>query len=209
MLSVLRGEVEQLAAVAETLTPQQWQRTTPCPPWDVAGLLGHVLTTLSRLPPMLAAPAPPQATVSAAGYYRADARFSADANTARIEAGRAADPARFGVTAREVLRLCAQQPSGRVVRTRHGDPMLLTDFLLTRVVEAGVHGLDLASALDRPPWLTPAAAEAIADLHGATGAKLRELGWDRLTFVRQITGRLPGPEQHLLDRYQIRALTLG
>jgi uncharacterized protein (TIGR03083 family) len=204
-----------LAAVAGSLTARQWRRPTPCPPWDVAGLVGHVQTTLGRLPPMLAEPAPPVASVSAAGYYRADERFSAGANDARIAAGRAADPAHFGPAVREVLRLCGREPAGRVVRTRHGDPMLLTDFLITRVLEVGVHGLDLADALDRPAWLTAGAAQMIADLHGATGEKLQELGWERLAFIRRITGRRrgldrePGLDRELLERHQIRALTLG
>ncbi|GIJ27285.1 hypothetical protein Vqi01_24470 [Micromonospora qiuiae] len=40
----------------------------------------------------------------------------------------------------------------------------LMEFPHTRVVEVGVHGLDLAAALDRPPWLTATAGRVIADL---------------------------------------------
>jgi hypothetical protein len=36
-----------------------------------------------------------------------------------------------------------------VVLTRHGDRMLLTEFLRTRVLELAVHGLDLAAVDDR------------------------------------------------------------
>jgi hypothetical protein len=61
-----------------------------------------------------------------------------------------------------VDRLCRAEPEGHVVRTRHSDPMLLSEFLLTRVVEVAVHGLDLADALSasrspgRKPWTSAA-----------------------------------------------------
>ena len=50
------------------------------------------------------------------------------------------------------------------MQTRHGDPMLLAEFLRTRVLELAVHGLDLAAALDREPWMTAPAAGVTEDL---------------------------------------------
>lgn len=85
----------------------------------------------------------------------------------------------------------AVQPADRVVRTRHGDPMSLPEFLVTRVVEVGVHGLDLAVALNREPWLTPTAAQVIADLLTGGRPVPAGLGWDRLTLIRKATGRAP------------------
>ena len=52
-------------------------------------------------------------------------------------AGLAAD---FTATWQRAYRLCRDEPRDRVVRTRHGDAMLLSEFLLTRVVEVAVHG---------------------------------------------------------------------
>ncbi|MDG4757228.1 maleylpyruvate isomerase N-terminal domain-containing protein [Micromonospora sp. WMMD710] len=99
----------------------------------------------------------------------------------------------------------------RVVRTRHGDLMRLTEFLRTRVVEVGVHGLDLAAALDRPPWLTPQAAVVIADL--LTGGRPAPAGlrWDRLTLIRKTTGRaaLTPAERAEIDVAGFRWLAFG
>jgi uncharacterized protein (TIGR03083 family) len=53
-LTAFTAEAGRLAEVALGLTPQQWRRPTSCPPWDVAGLLGHVLTAVSRVPAMVA-----------------------------------------------------------------------------------------------------------------------------------------------------------
>jgi uncharacterized protein (TIGR03083 family) len=72
--------------------------------------------------------------------------------------------AAFGDLWQSVLQMCQHQPADRVVRTRHGDAMLLSEFLATRVVEMAVHGLDLADALDQQSWLTPAAAAMLQEL---------------------------------------------
>jgi hypothetical protein len=87
---------------------------------------------------------------------------------------------------------------------------------VTRVVELGVHGLDLATALGRKPWLTAPAGELIAGLltraAGEAGTGFAdELRWDRLTLITKATGRQPltDAEQDELDRRGVRWLALG
>ena len=125
-------------------------------------------------------------------YYRADQRFSAATNADRIQsaqrgaaalAGAAARARDFGVARRQAELALRDAAPGRVVRTRHGDPMLLTEFLRTRVLELAVHGLDLAAALDREPWMTIEAARVTEDLllpcgaAGGCGRKPAGTGW--------------------------------
>ncbi len=61
----------------------------------------------------------------------------------------------------ETLRRCVERPPrddpAQVAPTRLTS-IRLDEFLKTRVLEIGVHGLDLADALGRDPWLSPAAA---------------------------------------------------
>ncbi|MBL6275363.1 maleylpyruvate isomerase N-terminal domain-containing protein [Micromonospora fiedleri] len=112
---------------------------------------------------------------------------------------------------RAALAAVEAYPTDRVVRTRHGDAMTVTEFLRTRVVEVGVHGLDLAVALDRPPWLTTAASRVIADLLTAGRSLPAELGWDRLTLIAKVTGRMPcsPAEQAALARVGLPLLAFG
>jgi hypothetical protein len=171
---------------------------------------------------MLDAPAPGEVEISAAEYYRPDDRFSPRTNGARIALAqdRAAESADgpalaedLRATWRRVDRLCRVEPAGRTVRTRHGDAMLLSEFLLTRVVEVAVHGLDLADALGRAPWLTPSAGDAVLEL--LLGAERMaapdELGWSRPRFLRKATGRDPldAAETARVERLGIRWLALG
>ncbi len=233
-----RDECARLGEVLRTLDPADLDRPTDCPPWTVAELLAHVRTGAGRLADMLAAPAPARAQVDAAGYFGA-AKFTPQVDAARIDAARAdatrADAARRGAVQVETGRGVARHgdspglgadfdrawqatldaveahPPDRVVRTRHGDAMTVTEFLRTRVVEVGVHGLDLAAALDRDPWLTPAAGQVIADLLTGGHALPPELGWDRSTLIAKATGRAPRSraEQATLDAAGFRLLSFG
>ncbi|MEV4759493.1 maleylpyruvate isomerase N-terminal domain-containing protein [Micromonospora sp. NPDC049559] len=217
----LWAECERLSTVLAGLVEADFDRPTGCPPWNVAELLAHVRTTLGRLPVMLGQPAPPRAEVDAAGYY-GPAKFTPAVDAARVdgarrEAGEVASGRElaedFTRTWRSVRAALATEAPDRVVRTRHGDPMLLDEFLVTRVVEVGVHGLDLAAALDRPPWLTEPAARVVADLllGGNPLGTDAPLGWDRLTFIRKATGRLPlsDAERAEIDRAGLRWLSFG
>ncbi|MBX7266205.1 maleylpyruvate isomerase N-terminal domain-containing protein [Micromonospora sp. Llam7] len=230
-----RDECARLGEVLRTLEPADLDRPTGCPPWTVADLLAHVHTGAARLAGMLAAPAPARARVDAAGYFDAT-KFSPEVDAARVEAARveavrveaveagvrvgppehrrASGPglaADFERAWRATLAAVDAHSPDRVVRTRHGDAMTTTQFLRTRVVEVGVHGLDLAAALGRPPWLTPAAGRVIADLLTGGRALPAELGWDRLTLIAKATGRTAGSpaEQATLDAAGIRLLRFG
>ncbi|WP_433825917.1 maleylpyruvate isomerase family mycothiol-dependent enzyme [Actinoplanes sp. CA-015351] len=221
-LDAFRREATALTQALAGLSEDDWGLPTRCEPWTVRELLGHVRVAIGWLPGMLAAAEPEQADVSAVEYYRPDERFAAATNVARIglaqdyaakQAGGAALVQDFTAACHRVDQLCRAERAGRVVLTRHGDAMLLSDFLVTRVVEVAVHGLDLADALRRAPWLTRQAADTVAEL--LLGPEwtiaLHELGWDRLEFIRKATGRraLEPADITRVERLGIRWLTLG
>lgn len=221
VVEAFRLEARQLARAMTVVPAAGWRLPTRCAPWNVSDLLAHVRVVIAWLPGMLAAPAPTRAEVSAVEYYQPADRFAPDTNAARIalaqdhaaeQVSGAALADDFNATWQQVDQLCRAEPEGRVVRTRHGDPMLLSEFLLTRVVEVAVHGLDLADALGREPWLTSQAADLVQDLLlGPDGAAaLEKLGWGQLRFLRKATGREPITREEALDvsRLGIRWLTL-
>jgi uncharacterized protein (TIGR03083 family) len=217
------AEARQVSEVVAGLDDEAFARPTGCAPWTVAELVYHMRMGVGRLPGMLTAPEPagPE-LVSAAGYYRADPRFSAATNAERIQSAQrgaaalaspAARAADFDEARRQAEAAVRDAPPGRVVRTRHGDRMLLPEFLRTRVLELAVHGLDLAAALDRAPWMTAPAAQVTADLLLPAGAgSLRaETGWDQVGLIARLTGRRPlrPAERALLRSAGVRWLALG
>jgi uncharacterized protein (TIGR03083 family) len=200
--AALAAESGALCAVLAGVTTADLDRASPCPPWTAGDLTCHVIIGARRIAQALRGPDDPAASlITTVGYYRADERFSPDVNADRIDAAHdlarqlgEPDAIRTELTraCAESVVLLAQAPADRVVRTRHGDWMLLTDFARTRVVEVGLHGLDLAVALDRPPWLSPEAATVLEELLLPTGnaATLRaELGCDRAALIALLTGR--------------------
>ncbi|MEV0029555.1 maleylpyruvate isomerase N-terminal domain-containing protein [Nocardia sp. NPDC050793] len=201
MAEVVRAFDEESTAwarVLAALTPAEFGRPTPCPPWTVAELIAHVTAAIARVPDGLAAPSPPRADLDATGYYHPRI-FDATANAERVTAAQRAaaaqpDPAAlvaaFDRQCRRTLDVVAHQPPGRLVVTRWGDGMALHEFLLTRVVELVLHGLDLAAALDRPIWSTPTAAALVTGFLGVDTAATR-LGWDQPTALAKGSGRAP------------------
>lgn len=226
-----RAESAALTPVVAGLTAADLERPSPCPPWTVAGLVGHIVVATGRVGRAVDAAREPGGAAGAAGplidargYYRPDHRFSPAVNADRIDVA-AALAARAGTAAtlaaelsaacEQTLALLASAPPEAEVRTRHGDRMLLTDFAVTRVVELGVHGLDLALALDRPAWLTGPAAAVIEELllpdPGEAAGMPELLHCDRAGVIARLTGRakLSPAEQSALADAGVTALALG
>ena len=194
--SAFTAECARLSGALETFTADQWSRPTRCEPWNTAELLAHITGTASRLTRMLETEPPPEATVTAAGYYRPDTRFEPEATSHRIDEGIAnakpggpAVAATFNETWRSVADRCHNASPGRLVTTRYDDAMTLEDYLTTRVVEVAVHGIDLADAVDEPRWTTPHSARLIVDLLLDQPDALATLGWDPVAFIAKATGR--------------------
>ena len=222
----LTAEAAALSRVVAGLDGADLGRPSPCPPWTVGALVCHILMAADRIREALAEPEPTgPGLVSTAEYYRPDERFSATTNANRIATAQALAeqlaPGGAHALAAELDRRCAVSTdllmtarADRAVRTRHGDPMLLTDFACTRVVELGLHGLDLAIGLHRQPWLTDQAAVILTDLlvpAGGAAQLCEQLGCGRIGLIARLTGRTalsPADERGLAD-LGIARLVLG
>lgn len=216
-VDVLTAEAAVLRRELATLPGPGWRAPTGCEPWSVRELFGHIHVVLAWLPGMLDAAPPGPAEVGPRDYYRPDGRFAPGTNERRValavehaaQRDDAALLADFVQLVDDLVVRCATEPPGRAVRTRHGDVMTLEDFLATRVVEVAVHGLDLALAVGREPWLTDAAAELVCDV--LVGRVDPVLGWDMVTFVLKVTGRVPvtDSEREALDQAGLFRPSLG
>ena len=212
VVTALAAEGAALCAALAGLTAADLDRASPCPPWTAGELTCHVIVGARRIGPAMREPDDPAAALIATiGYYRPDKRFSAAIDADRIDTARKLARRLGGPDAirAELTRACVAAvalltpaPADRAVRTRHGDRMLLTDFARTRVVELALHGLDLAIALDRPPWLTSEAAIVLEELllpAGNAALLCAELGIDRAGLIALLTGRaVPAPAETAL-----------
>jgi uncharacterized protein (TIGR03083 family) len=227
-VAAFQAEAQALAAAAGALDEAELIRPSPCPPWTIGALLCHAITAAGRIDQAIAAGrdgAGPRGRVAdARGYYRPDERFSPAVNADRVDRAAelaaslgtaAAMRAELAEATARTLAALRTEPPDLEVKTRHGDRMLLTEFLVTRVVELGVHGLDLAGGLGRPPWLTAAAAEVIEHLlvpETGMRTELRgRLGCDQTGVIARLTGRVPlsTAERDVVAGLGVTGLALG
>ncbi|MGK5682613.1 maleylpyruvate isomerase family mycothiol-dependent enzyme [Actinoplanes sp. URMC 104] len=207
VLDAFRDEAAAFVSALQTLPRTAWERPTRCEPWRIRELVGHVVTALGRVPQSVALRAPLRAAVTAVEYFRNDHRFSSAANAERVQIAASvptADADALRAAARLVVTTCEAEPPARVVETRHGDAMLLSEFLLTRLFELAIHGLDVADAANVPPWLTPAAAHHLKLMLFT----VEPSPGDDAALLRRATGRAPlsTAEAAALG---LRSLTLG
>ena len=116
----------------------RWSDPTPCTEWDVRALVNHLTVEQLWVPPMLEG-----ATIADIG-----ARFDGD------QLGE--EPAARWHEAMEAASAAWAQP-GALERTVHlsfGDTPA-SEYLVQMVADLGVHGWDLARALDEPEAIDP------------------------------------------------------
>ncbi|MEO7397478.1 MAG: maleylpyruvate isomerase N-terminal domain-containing protein [Ilumatobacteraceae bacterium] len=158
--------------------------------WTVQELLGHALRAFSTLESYLDAAPSTDVTMDGAGdYYRtvlADPTIHADV----AERGRQAGAA-LGTSAAEVASIVETTVSTALARVDAADDhddvntfagrIGLPAYLATRIVEAGVHLLDLQRAVGAPVNLDAATIEMVL-------VTLAEVG-DATAIVLALTGR--------------------
>lgn len=162
--AVLDGEVRAFIDAADALDEETFAAPTRLPAWNVAQLVAHVWRDLDRVRAGLAAPPPGPADTDAVTYWRSydprDRGPSIAEHAVEIAAGfdsgaeLVADLRRVAAESTDAAR---GVPDERVVAT-WGPAIRLDELLATRVLELAIHGLDLADAVGREPWLTASAA---------------------------------------------------
>jgi uncharacterized protein (TIGR03083 family) len=188
-----RLAARSLSAVAD----DAFAGPTRLPVWTLKELFAHMWSDLDRIRMYLAGPAPAAADTDAVAYWRRydpadDGPITAE--RARGIAGRFASGAElvrsFDDARAEAIALAVATPEDRIVAT-WGPTMRFDEYLRTRILEMGVHGLDLADALGGEPWLTPGAADVtrriLIGLLGEEPAIVRR--WSDRSFIEAGTGR--------------------
>lgn len=194
--------LDDLFDVLGKLEPDDWDRPTRCAPLNVRDLVAHitgsfefVATWLTTTPPV------GHAMLDRSTMWRA----FPDGTPARVaEAALSVPNDRTPTETIRSLRRAVQtfiaSLSDRSVDDLAACPMFGADFVLkavdvmaNRVLEVGVHLLDVLAAVGRPESLPPACEPVIRSiLDGLLGGEPPPvLRWDFDTYVLKGTGRLP------------------
>ena len=212
-IGILEAELTAVADVFGALTPDQWQRSTllvpvdpDLPKWTVFELAGHFdiaigLTRMLIAEPRgrPARPGPDQLLHQPAlgdrpggvlyAYTMVEGKTPADMPGVLAET--------FAKTVSEARAVPAS-----LVGPGYFAPMRVDEFVASRIVEAVVHGIDLAQALGSPYFATAdgiAVTAAILDdllARRTTGRRPAALS-DDLEWVLAASGRAPADDSRL------------
>lgn len=183
-LALLRRSWADWAELGARLSEEEWRRPTRLAGWDVLTLFAHVARSVDVLDTVLRETLDTPPDLDSASAYFASFR------DVREDAARSVDTvARKAATAgggRLVASLAGQtvldraEAAGDVIVRTVGGTISLPDYLVTRLVEATVHLLDLRHTVPGP-GPEPAAVRRVVDvLVGIAGP---------VAFVESATGR--------------------
>ena len=215
-IDALEAQCKELSALLGELTDEEWDRPTRCPGWTVKELAAHCEGMLQRLVGANAEEVEGSAEIDRVGYYGYDPdgpregedpskTFSEHIRDRVIDeaGGRSGQQLRDGVDEAidGMLRGVHEIPADRVIKRSGHRRMAFNEFVATRVLEFGVHTMDIGHATLRGERVHPDAVPIITEiLDGRVGAGLpKGLGWDARTFVLTGTGRRPlGPNERFV-----------
>jgi len=182
-LSALSEALESIAKELKSLSAEEWTRPTqlvpvgPVPRWTVLELAGHLGYAMNMVDTLLAngSASPPE--LDRVSFYDLPRDLVAPL------AHQTAVDVVAGKTSAQVLRSCLASFSDGMGKARLADPefvgstvigtIRVDEFMVTRVIEAVVHGLDLAQALDRPMTPSSAAVDYAADVLDSLNRRTR------------------------------------
>jgi len=194
-----------LLAVTQSLDePDGWQ-PTGCAGWCVRDLVFHLLADAQRALVALHTPTGRAPDTDAVSYWQVfpagtDAGLRATRACATAFSSLAGLVALYAETAGAALHAVREADPEAVVATQ-GHALRVADLVDTLVVEAAVHHLDLAVALDRPG----PGAEPLAQVRRTAEALLGQAfdaSYDDVQVARIATGRAPAPPG-LADRLPV------
>ncbi len=202
----LTAQTKELQALVGELDDAEWERTTRCPGWTVRELIAHCIEMMVRLPTYVDQSVDGPAEIDRNSYYSYDPqgpREGEDASKTFSEfirdrvidevGGRSPAELRdaLDAAAENMLKRLAKTPADMVIKRDAHKPIAMGELAVTRVLEFGVHSMDISHATLRGERIHPDAVGLIVGiLQGRLGAELPVgMGWDSRTFVLTGTGR--------------------
>jgi uncharacterized protein (TIGR03083 family) len=216
-LDALDAETERTAAFLDGLGPGDWGRPTRCPPLNLRELAVHTLRGAYRITDTLAAPrldGEPEKDAITYWAYDRQAVGAGVVSRARHESGERPPDADIAAEWRRKW----SEASAAARAAAADDPLIpalpgtirLREFIKTRLIEVGVHTMDLRDAVGLAPDPSPEGLECLGDvLRGILGADLRPMGVDDVRFALAGTGRATLTEEEramlgpLADRFPL------
>jgi len=212
-IRTLSEELYSLEQIFSGLSSEEWATSTRLipvdeglPHWTILELAGHLEFAMNMVDTLIDGKSDEEPKLDPAGFFlapRSEVAPIAYQHAYKTVGDRDSNQIRESISATfsETLKR-VESASPDLVGPAFFGPMRLDDFLMTRVVETVVHGLDLTQALGREPVAGPAGIEATAAVldellvRRATGQRPADLS-DHWKWLEAAAGRVPHGDQRL------------
>lgn len=195
---VVLAECEAIASALNDIDGKTaFSAETNCPPWTLKELVVHTWQTI--LLPRVFTPAIDGRPKTAADWYRRAERETPEYRSRNVDQARKAAAAfTTGGEAVAALLASARQFEERIsvenldaiITTPRVSPIVLREYVVTRVISVAVHGLDVAISTGTDPFTTEAGLELTCEvLEELLGTSRIELGWAARELFAWGTGR--------------------
>jgi hypothetical protein len=213
-IDLLAAELDQVEAWLDGLEPADWERSTSLvpygdglAPWTLKGLVAHIDISIGLTGALLASIQNGQPGRDRVSFFIADRSEVAPAVYSYANALAAEHTidtlmARVRQTFTDAVE-GPRQHSPESIGSGYFALMRLDEWVPTRVVEAVVHGMDVADTLGRPASPTAPGLEMTARIldellaRRTTAARPTDLIEDDLAWVRAASGRGPHHDPRL------------
>lgn len=212
-VQTLSDELNSLEGIFDGLSSEEWTTSTrlipvdeDLPHWTILELAGHLEFAMNMVDTLIDGKSDEEPKLDPAGFFmvrRSEVAPIIYQHAYKTVGDKGSNQMResFSAACSATLKQ-VESASPDLVGPAFFGPMRLDDFLVTRVVETVVHGLDLTQALGREPVATPAGVRTTAAVldellaRRATGKRPADLSDDR-KWLEAAAGRVPHVDQRL------------
>lgn len=178
---------------------EDWHAPTRLAGWTARTLLGHLVVVGEAIPRTLASPTTDAEPTDVYAVFRGASGRAPDNDRRAREFADSADPgelvARLAGAIDAASEIVGDLDGGVVLATRFG-PLPIRDFLVHRIVEGVVHGLDLPTPVTPDPAALDVAAEALTQLLFRIRPEfVAHVQADQIGWIDAATGRGTAPAE--------------
>ena len=197
-IDALAAEGAKTSAFLRGLDAPEWKAPTRCPPWDVREIVVHMTMMIEGVADTASAPFPVavEPVKDRVTWWDYDIeedqaetlRWVGEAGS-RLPEGSLYERWHSSIT-RAVPAVIASLEDGDPVVQPGDNPILMTEYIATRVLEIAIHSMDVRDAFGLGPDPSPEGlAVTVGILERRLGADPRAMGFDDTDFTLLATGR--------------------
>jgi uncharacterized protein (TIGR03083 family) len=194
LVEAMTAQWRRLAAAVADIG--DWDAPTRLAGWTCRTLLGHLVVVAEAIPRTLAEPPTDAPPVSVYTVFAGASGRAADNDRRAREFATSAEPAELLARLQAAVNAIGDDIDGDAVLPTRFGPLPTPHFLIHRIMEGVVHGLDLPTPIHPDDAALDVCATALRQLLARTRPDLvKHVPDDGIGWLEAATGRAPSPPE--------------